>query len=79
MALFAASLVQFRGKKKPRKRIKKFIMDLAADQGQEFGQKVGSFITDMRARSTEPHQKMMLEVRSWGRGMNVGMVEAKGG
>ncbi len=36
------------------------------DQSQQFGQKVHSFITDMRARSTEPHQKMMLEVRSGG-------------
>ncbi len=36
------------------------------NQSQQFGQKVHSFITDMRARSTEPHQKMMLEVRSGG-------------
>jgi len=46
-------------------------MELSGDQSQEFGKKVASFITDMRARSTEPHQKistephqkMMLEVR----------------
>lgn len=56
--------VHFRhGKRKPRKRIRKFILELAADQKQEFGQKVSEFITEMRARScSEPHQKMLLEV-----------------
>ena len=42
------------------------------DQSQEFGKKVTAFITDMRARSTEPHQKMMLEVGASGRGSDVG-------
>lgn len=56
--------VHFRaGKRKPRKRIRKFILELAANQSTEFGQKIAEFITDMRSRSTEAHQKMLLEVR----------------
>ena len=55
--------VHFRpGKRKPRKRIRKFILELSGNQSLEFGQKIGDFITDMRSRSTEPHQKMLLEV-----------------
>ena len=51
------------GRRKPRKRIRKFILELCGDHSQEFGQRVSDFITDMRAKSTEPHQKMLLEVR----------------
>ena len=48
--------------RKPRKRIRKFILELAADSNQEFGKKINEFITEMRAKSTEPHQKMLNEV-----------------
>ena len=48
--------------RKPRKRIKKFIINLAADHSQDFGKKINDFITEMRARSTDPHQKMLPEV-----------------
>lgn len=63
ISVSSVAAVQFRGKKRPRKRIRKYILDLAGDQSQPFGQKVGVFITEMRARSMEPHQKMLLEVR----------------
>ena len=56
-------IVQFRPRRrKPRKRLRKYILDLAADQSQEFGQKISEFVTEMRTHSTEPHQKMLMEV-----------------
>ena len=41
-------------------------MELSGDHSQEFGQRIAEFITDMRSRNTEPHQKMLLEVREGG-------------
>lgn len=35
---------------------------LAVDSGQEFGQKVGDFVSDIKSRSKEPYQKLLSEV-----------------
>ena len=42
--------------------MRKFILELAGNQNQEFGRKISEFITEMRSRSSEAHQKMLLEV-----------------
>ena len=57
--------VQFRGKRRPRKRMRKFILELAGDQEQQFGQKVSQFITQMRAHTDGPYHEMLKEV-DWG-------------
>ncbi len=50
--------------RKPRKKIRKFIIALSKDQGAEFGRRISEFIAEMKAHSMEePHQKMLSEVR----------------
>ena len=48
--------------RRPRKRIKKFIMNLAADKSQEFGKKVDEFISEVKGQCNDPHQKMLSQV-----------------
>ena len=48
--------------RKPRKRIKKLIMNLAADKSQEFGKKVDEFISEVKGQCNDPHQKMLAQV-----------------
>jgi len=40
-------------------------VDLAGDQSTDFGRKINDFISEMRGQSTEPHQKMLSEVRNF--------------
>ena len=48
--------------RKPRKRIKKFILNLAADKSQAFGKKVDEFISQTKGQCDDPHQKMLAQV-----------------
>lgn len=48
--------------RKPRSRVKHYILRLAEDTGQEFGSRIHYFIETTLMRISEPHQKLLSDV-----------------